>query len=350
MMGANVGPNPVLDQTGLEGRWNFDIRWSLQMFGPAMANTGDRITLFDAVDKQLGLKLEEKQVPTPVIVVDSVNQKPSENAPGVAEALPAVPAPTEFEVAVVKPTDPDVRVGIRFQTQPGGRLTAVGLPMRFLIGRAFNSNNNDELVGVPKWADTERFDITAKAPSSSPSSPTMDMESMAPMMRALLVDRFKMTYHTQERPVSAYSLVAAKPKMKKADAASRASCKNANAPAGAPPGSRMMTCQNVTMAQFAERLQGMGPGLSSPILDATGIEGGWDFTLTFSLGAMMINGPGRAGDAGAPGSAVPEASEPSGGFTIFEAVEKQLGLKLEMQKRPMPVIVIDHIEQKPTDN
>jgi len=47
---------------------------------------------------------------------------------------------------------------------------------------------------------------------------------------------------------------------------------------------------------------------------------------------------------------VPEASEPSGGFTIFEAVEKQLGLKLEMQKRPMPVIVIDHIEQKPTDN
>jgi hypothetical protein len=88
-----------------------------------MANTGDRITIFEAVDKQLGLKLEQKQIPTPVMVVDSVNEKPSENPPGVAEALPMVPAPTEFEVASVKPTDPSER-GLRFQMQPGGRLNA----------------------------------------------------------------------------------------------------------------------------------------------------------------------------------------------------------------------------------
>jgi uncharacterized protein (TIGR03435 family) len=47
---------------------------------------------------------------------------------------------------------------------------------------------------------------------------------------------------------------------------------------------------------------------------------------------------------------VPSASDPSGAYTVLEAVEKQLGLKLAMQKRPMPVIVIDHLEQKPTDN
>jgi len=45
-----------------------------------------------------------------------------------------------------------------------------------------------------------------------------------------------------------------------------------------------------------------------------------------------------------------EASDPNGAITLFEAIEKQLGLKLATQKRPAPVLVIDHAEQKPTDN
>jgi uncharacterized protein (TIGR03435 family) len=129
MMGSGVGPNQVLDQTGLKGNWNFDVKWSMQLNAP-MAGAGDRISIFEAVDKQLGLKLEERQAPTPVIVVDSVNQKPSENPPGVAEALPPIPVPTEFEVASVKPTDPSVRTG-NFRMQPGGRLTAEAMNMRF---------------------------------------------------------------------------------------------------------------------------------------------------------------------------------------------------------------------------
>lgn len=178
----------------------------------------------------------------------------------------------------------------------------------------------------------------------------MDMEAAAPMLRALLVDRFKMTYHAEDRPVSAYSLVSAKPKMKKADPASRTSCKNSNAPAGAPQGSQVLTCQNITMAQFADRLQNMAPELSWPVLDATGIEGGWDFALTFNRNAGMMMGGGRGGDVGRADVAMPLASDPTGAFTLFEAVEKQLGLKLEMRKRSMPVIVIDHMEQKPTEN
>ena len=221
------------------------------------------------------------------------------------------------------------------------------MPIRFLINRAFNTNNNDQIVGAPKWADTDRYDITAKAPSMGPASAAIDMDSAAPMMRALLVDRFGMKYHTEDRPVSAYSLVAAKPKIKKADPASRTSCKNGSAPAGSPPTTRILTCQNITMAQFADQMQNMGPGLNWPVLDATGMEGGWDFTLTF-VQIPNIGGGGRGGEAG-PGD-VPAASDPSGGLTIPEALEKQLGLKLEMQKRSMPVIVIDHMEQKPTDN
>jgi uncharacterized protein (TIGR03435 family) len=114
-----------------------------------------------------------------------------------------------------------------------------------------------------------------------------------------------------------------------------------------------LTCQNITMAQFADRLLNMGPELSWPVLDSTGIDGGWDFALTFSRnvsrnGNMM--GGGRGGDASAAEGALPSASEPTGAFTLLEAIEKQLGLKLELHKRSMPVFVVDHLEQKPTEN
>ena len=58
MMGAYVGPNPVLDETGLKGNWNFDVKCSMQFIGPMAANASDRVTIFDAVEKQLGLKFE----------------------------------------------------------------------------------------------------------------------------------------------------------------------------------------------------------------------------------------------------------------------------------------------------
>jgi uncharacterized protein (TIGR03435 family) len=335
----------------LKGNYNFDVKYSMQMLGPMMGDTGDRVSIFGAVDKQLGLKLEERQVPTPVIVVDSVKRTPTENPPGVAEALPVLPLPTEFEVASIKPTDPNTRMG-RFNLQPGGRLVAEGMPLRFFISRAFNTNNNDQVQGLPASVATDRYDIIAKVPSGGPALGPMDTDALAPMILALLKDRFKMTYHTEDRPVTAYALVSGKPKMKKADPDSRTSCKNGNAPPGAPPGSRVLTCQNITMAQFAEKLQNMTQELSWPVPDATGIEGGWDFTLMFSMGRpmMMGAGPGRGGDAGPAGSVLPSASEPTDGLTLFEAVEKQLGLKLEKQKRSMPVIVVDHIEQKPTEN
>jgi uncharacterized protein (TIGR03435 family) len=346
MIGASVGTNPILEETGLKGNWSFDLKYSIQMNGGIGGNE-DRLSIFDALDKQLGLKLETRQVPTPVIVVDSVDEKPSANPPGVAEALPVIPAPTEFEVADIKLADPSVPMR-RFQLQPGGRLTIQGMPIRTLVYRAFNTNNGDQVAGLPKFVDTERYDIIAKAPAAGPAAPALDMDSVAPMVRALLADRFKMTYHMEERPVSAYSLAAGKPKMKRADPASRTSCKFPNPPPGSPPATRVLSCQNVTMAQFAERLQGMTPELMSPVLDATGIDGGWDVTLTFSF--VMFNGGGRGGDAGAMGNNLPTASDPTGALTIFEAMEKQLGLKLELQKRPMQVFVIDHIEQKPTEN
>jgi uncharacterized protein (TIGR03435 family) len=316
--------------------------------GPMGQDTTERVSVFDAVEKQLGLKLEQQQIPTPVLVVDSVNETPTPNSPEVAQALPVIPPPTEFEVADVKPTDPDFKGG-RMQMQPGGRLVAQGMPIQFLLSRAFDTFNNDQIIGIPKWADSARFDITAKAPASAGAA--MDMSSMAPMLRSLLEDRFKLKFHSEERPLPAYTLVAGKPKLKKADPANRTNCKFANAPAGTPQGTQILTCQNMTLAQFAEQLQGKGPGLNWPVLDSTGVEGNWDITVTYSrLAGMNLGGGGRGGEAAAPASETPTVADPGGGVTIFEAVEKQLGLKLELQKRPVPVFVIDHLEEKPTDN
>jgi len=347
MMGSQLGPNPIVEDTGLKGRWNFDVRWSIGMFGPMGMNQGDRISVAEAMEKQLGLKLEERQVPTPVMVVDSVNEKPSENPPGTADILPVVPPPTEFEVASVKPAEPGGRGMVNFRTQPGGRFTANGIPLRMLVNQAFLANQ-DQVVGLPAFADTERFDINAKAPGDAGMSPGVDREAIAPMLRALLVDRFKMTYHTEERQMPAYTLVAGKAKMKKADPASRTSCKDKPAPPGSPPASRVLECQNVTMAQFADRLRMTTGDFNLGVTDSTGLEGTWDFTLSFSMNFMAF-GPRGGGDAGpAGGPAAPP--DPNGGLTIFEAVEKQLGLKLEKQKRSVQVTVIDHIEQKPTEN
>jgi len=346
MAGASVGQNPVVDQTGIKGAWNFDVKYTLGFGGPA--NASDRISILDAVDKQLGLKLEEHPLPVPVAVVDSVEEKPTPNPPGAAEALPPIAVPTEFEVADIKPTDPTSFMGmIGMRMQPGGRFVVTSMPLGFLVQRAFPSLSNDQLIGIPDNVNSQRFDINAKTAASIGTNP--DQETLGALVLSLLKDRFGFKYHTEERPLSAYNLVAVKPKMKKADPASRTHCLRAAAPAGTPPGTTVMTCQNITMAQFAEQLRGSAQGLNVQPLDATGLEGNWDFVLTWNQRAGMNTGPARPAEGG-PAGDVATAQDPAAGYTIFEAIDKQLGLKLEMQKRPVPVVVVDHLDPKPTDN
>ena len=322
MMGANLGNNPVLDKTDIAGKWNFDVKWSTQIIGPATANAIDRISVADAIEKQLGLKLEQQPAATPVLIVDSANETPTADSTEVSKVLPEIPPTTAFEVADIKPTDPDAKSSM-MRVQPNGRFTTQGTTVQTLLLRALGATgglgvNADSVVGVPKWAETARFDITAKAP---PDTPQLDMISVSPLLRSLFEERFGLKTYTEERPMPAYTLVLVKagspPKMKKADPGSRTHCIRSNGPAGSPPGTQVFTCQNSTMAQFADLLRNQGPGLSWPVLDSTALAGGWDFTLTFSRAPIAGPGPG---DAGA-------ASDPSGGFTLFEAIERQLGFE-----------------------
>jgi uncharacterized protein (TIGR03435 family) len=209
-------------------------------------------------------------------------------------------------------------------------------------------------VGAPKWIDSARFTLVAKVPaeyitSNGPGSPL----DVGPMIQALIADQFKMKSHLEDQPVTAYTLVAAKPKLKKADPSSRTGCKSANSGGvisfgtSAPLPSTEIKCQNITMAQFAEMLQTVASSyVRHPVVEGTGLEGAWDFSFSFTVinPAQLANLRVTAGQlAGNPAEAA-GASDPVGGTTLFDALEKQVGLKLELQKRPYPVLVIEHIE------
>jgi uncharacterized protein (TIGR03435 family) len=293
-----------------------------------------------------------------------VNQKPTDNAPGVVTKLPPTP-PAEFEVADIKPSAPGAtQAGGGFQ--PGGRIDLHGIALKNLISLAWNLSPFEEIAGAPKWLDSANFDLVAKTSTTTngPSNaPPIAIDDLRNMMKALLIERFKIQTHYEDRPVETYTLVAVKPKMKKADPANRTGCKTAPAFGDTFPPPMQATCQNITMAQFAEKLTDIAAlYLHYPVSDSTNLAGAWDFTLTFTpLPPGFKGGPGGRGGDGVvtpqirPGNAAPSsdglsASDPSGSLSLFEAMTRQLGLKLESQKRPMPVLVIDHVERTPTEN
>jgi uncharacterized protein (TIGR03435 family) len=338
----------VGDRTGLSGEWDFNFRYTSQPPAAAASETdGEKITIFDALRKQLGLKLEAGKVPTPVIVVDSVNRKPTDNPPDVKAVLPP-PPPAAFEVAALKlsaPNAPEVRSP---GPQPGGRLEVRNFPLNFLITIAWGLPSNGTLQGKPPWLDSMRVDLTAKLPSTGATRGIVgvaNMEAFAPALKELLTERFKVAIHTEQRPVPGYALVGTKPKMQRAEPSVRTKCFEGPGADGKDPRvsnplpSRLVTCRNMTVPEFAERLAGLSGAYlrNQVVVDATGIEGAYDFTLSFTAGT---------GGAGGPS----DVSVPDGGITLFDALEKQLGLKLEKRNIPAPVVILDHIERKPTEN
>jgi uncharacterized protein (TIGR03435 family) len=365
--------NRVVDQTELKGAWDFDVKYSFNFRGPApVEGAPEIVTIFTAVEKQLGLKLDLTKIPMPVIAVDSVNEKPTDNLPGVSAKMPA--PPTEFEVADIKPSDPNPPQG-PFNGGgcffcPGGRVNITRNTIGDLIGLAWNLNgpgSNSRITGIPKSMEKINWDIIAKASTMSPLNtpiaingqtpqPQVDFDSMRIMLQALLKDRFKLAIHEETKPLPGYALVAVKPKLKPADPTNRAGCKEGPGADGKDPrttnpaASRLVTCLNMSMADFAAQIPNRAGGyfmeLPGGVVDATKLEGNYDITLNFSV-AGAVNGGGRGGGApAAPG----EASDPGGGITLQEAIEKQLGLKLEPQKNPGLVLVVDHVEEKPTEN
>jgi uncharacterized protein (TIGR03435 family) len=101
----------------------------------------------------------------------------------------------------------------------------------------------------------------------------------------------------------------------------------------------------MTMAQFADQLPQVANGyVHAAVLDKTGLTDAYDFTLSSSAIGILQNGlPGPGQAPAQPG--IGGASDPNGALSLPDAVSKQLGLKLELEKRSAPVLVIDHVER-----
>jgi uncharacterized protein (TIGR03435 family) len=345
---------PVVDETNLAGAWDFNLKWTGR--GLLEKQGADGISIFAAVEKQLGLKLELKTAPRPVFEVASVDETPAPNPASLAEALPELPA-APFEVTVIKPSAPDER---GFGRITSDQVETRAIPLLFLInfGWDLNPNNKENIVNAPKWLDTTKFDILAKAGDNvrvdkRSSGSLINYEDLRSMLRAMIMERFQMKWHMEDRPVTAYTLVAVKPRLTPTlDPTERTRCKEGPGPDGKDPRianpilNRLITCQNMTLAQIGDELQHVASGyIYNPVVDSTGIKGSYDFTLSFSSVDKML--PTAGNPAG--GSDL-NSADPNGAISVFDAINRQLGLKLEKTKRPYPVLVIDHIEETPTAN
>lgn len=337
----------VEDRTGLTGDWAFTLRFAPSKSAALSTHSP---TLFEALD-QIGLKLEPAPVTVKGIVVDRVNRQPAANPANVAAVFPAGDA--AFEVVAIKPIPAGDRTlngytaadNTRVQYLQGGRVNIQG-SLQGLVRWTFGINMV-RVVGMPAWATEDSWDISAKPPH-----PTNDSDAISEMLRSLLAERFGMRFHFEKRSISSSTLVADKPKLKAADPTGRTGCREgAMSPSRLdardkdPLLSRLITCRNITMSEFASLLfKGMASGyVGGPVFDATGLDGRWDFTVNFSPAPPAA----PAQPAAASGDS---AGELTGAVTLSDAIRKQLGIRMEMQKQSVEVLVIDHLERKPTEN
>jgi uncharacterized protein (TIGR03435 family) len=344
----------IVDSTKLEGTWDFDLEWTPR--GVLAAKGADGISAFDAVEKQLGLKADLQNVPMESFVIDRVNRKPTPNPAGIQAAL-AFPA-ARFEAAQIKPADPDARpfVGLLYT---GGSQMRAGGTLRQLIAMALQVSPNvagDVVLGLPKSADSQRWDITARVPSTGEGAPNIVRGRPLPpplsvgleMLRGLLLDQFELKTHSENREVTVYALTlgSGKHKLTQADDAERSGCRpDPNAPKPASNINTMLSCKNTTMVDLAQYLQQTANAyMDHPVVDATGLAGGWSFLMGWTPKALMQPTPASPQANGTNAEvAVPD------GITVFDAMERELGLKLVTQKRSIPVIVVDHVNEKPIE-
>jgi len=263
--------------------------------------------------------------------------------PETAWTIPEPPPPPkmmdadakpEFEVATVKPSDPN-RPGWGITVNQSGVFHTLNTTLNDLIKFAYDMHPK-QVVGAPAWADTDKFDIEAK-----PDKPGMpSVNQMKVMLQKLLAERFSLASHKDKKELSAYAITVAKTgvKIKKEE--------NSTIPVpgfGGQP-QRGFNVRNATLAEFASVMQAQFMDL--PVIDQTGLG---DTRYTFMVKFTPDPGMRPFGGAAPPPQAQPATPDPDAPPDLFSAMEQQLGLRMQKTKAPVEVLVIDKIE-KPTSN
>jgi uncharacterized protein (TIGR03435 family) len=244
--------------------------------------------------------------------------------------LGAQPSP-RFEAASVKQNRSGSENGRNLGG--GGRLTFTNMTLTQIIAAAFDVERH-QIIDAPGWADGTRYDIVGVAGQPLP------LAQLSAMLRTLLEERFDLKTRIDERPTSGYALVFARSDRRLGPAVKAAAGDCGPTGRGSGPGpvrgcSAWLGPGTITFAgQPLEQLaRALGMMLQQPIVDRTGLAGGYDLELTFSA----ENLPGfPAGPLGPPPG---DAERPS----LFAALQDQLGLKLDSQRVPVKIVVITNV-------
>jgi uncharacterized protein (TIGR03435 family) len=264
-----------------------------------------------------------------------------------------------FEVASIKQNKSGEASNF-IRRQPGGRFNAQNMTARTLITFAYQLQGF-QLEGGPGWLTSDRWDIVAKAEGDPPPVPPGGPpDPLMLMLRSLLAERFKLVMHGETKEMPIYSLVLAREdgrlgsQLQKSslDCAAQAAARaRGGGPPPAPPapGERMpcsfrigfgqMMMSGFPVSEIARSLSGM---VQRVVLDRTGLTGPYEMDLKYTPEQSQL-----PGGPPPPGVEVP-AIDPNGP-SLFTALQEQLGLKLEPQRGPVDVTVIDSIERPVED-
>jgi uncharacterized protein (TIGR03435 family) len=251
-----------------------------------------------------------------------IPEPPPPMKPMAADASP------EFEVATIKPSKPD-QPGKGFRVK-GRNFSTMNTSLNDILMFAYSVQAR-QILGGPPWMGTEKFDIEAKPDGEGQPND----KQWKTMLQKLVVERFKLKFHHEQKELSVYALVVGKngPKLTKSQ----------GDPNGLPGlffrGLGVLPAVNATMADFAGVMQ--GAVLDRPVVDQTGLKGRFDFMLKWTPDESQFQGMGI--------KVPPPSNAPDAPPGLFTAIQEELGLKLEATKAPVDVLVIDHVE-KPSEN
>ncbi len=266
--------------------------------------------------------------PTPLTLVRASKTTAWEiPAPPPPPKLMAADADPSFDVATIKPNDTGA-TQMQGLNVNGRNFTTRASSLADLISFSYDVQMK-QIVGGADWMNNDRYDIAGVPDKDGVPSPLQ----LKVMIRKLLAERFKLTFHHEKRELAAYVLTVAKdgPKLTPTQL-------NGPLPGlGFRPGpdGLMLGVRNGTMTDFTGFLQILV--LDRPVVDQTGLTGKYDFQFKFTPDDSQFNGHPPH---------LPEQTEAAP--DLFKAIQV-LGLKLDAEKTPVDVIVIDHVE-KPSAN
>jgi uncharacterized protein (TIGR03435 family) len=268
--------------------------------------------------------------------------------PPPLKLMPADADPS-FDVATIKPNNSGA-TSMQQLTVNGRNFATRASSLLDLISFSYEVQAK-QIVGAPDWLDKDRYDIAAVPDIDGAPNP----EQVRSMIRKLLKDRFKLTFHKEKRDMSAYVLTVAKSGQK----LTLTEMKGPLPGIGFRPmaGGLMLNMRNGTLADLTGFLQIIV--LDRPVVDRTELKDKFDLVVKFTPDETQFHGhppklPGAAASnsgssSGSSGGAAPTTETTESFPDLFQAFQQQLGLKLDAEKTAVDVIAIDHVE-KPSAN